>query len=193
MNRSLFFIKRHNNVTVSDKTGKKLRCQTVYTEVITQTPAFWGCFSLTSEFELPCFIVKGVPSFVNTRSHSGIDVRPVTPFLLDNHTRRLLVLLLWLVCKFLLECRTPVFWVDWVFEICHFLVISSLCFSLLIRRLTLLCVSFNIGPFIFFFILFFFLLFDYAIIKEIHTCLAQNSLAENSTGDVTTIDQWDSE
>ena len=77
-----------------------------------------------------------------------------------------------------------------MFEICHFLVISSLCFSLLIRRLTLLCVSFNIGPFFFFF---FFLLFDYAIIKEIHTCLTQNSLAGNSTGDVTTIDQWDSE
>ena len=48
--------------------------------VIAQTPAFQGCFSLTSEFELPCFIVKGVPSFVNTRSHSGIDVRMLPPF-----------------------------------------------------------------------------------------------------------------
>ena len=46
----------------------------------------------------------------------------LTSFLLDNHTQRLLVSLVWLVCEFLLECITLVFLVDWVFAIfssCH--------------------------------------------------------------------------
>ena len=38
-----------------------------------------------------------------------------------------------------------------------------------------------------------FFLVGYAILKDFHTCLAENSLVENSIGDVMTIDQWNSE
>ena len=38
-----------------------------------------------------------------------------------------------------------------------------------------------------------FFLVGYAILKDFHTCLAENSSVENSIGDAMTIDQWDSE
>ena len=38
-----------------------------------------------------------------------------------------------------------------------------------------------------------FFLVGYAILKDFHTCLTENSSGENSIGDVMTIDQWDSE
>ena len=38
-----------------------------------------------------------------------------------------------------------------------------------------------------------FFLVGYAILKDFHTCLAENSSVENSIGDVMTIDQWNSE
>ena len=38
-----------------------------------------------------------------------------------------------------------------------------------------------------------FFLVGYAILKDFHTCLAENSSVENSIGDIMTIDQWNSE
>ena len=87
----------------------------VYIEAITRTPANSNCFRVTLVHQADKG-VKGICSFVNTRSHSRYLL------LLDNHTQRLLVSLLWLVFEFLLECRTLVLLVDWLFAIfssCH--------------------------------------------------------------------------